>query len=157
VRRDRGRRSKYRHSTPVTRLRRNVLKVLYHDGLALSRLRGWQTGSDDDVGRLLDLAEQVAELGAEMDVQLAKLEESGFVPPRRSQARVFELGQHVRVEEAARPRYRLLYERQLRDDPEMLDDLVVDKVLPSGEVAVRRGRRAPIAARKSHLVPIKGS
>jgi hypothetical protein len=170
-----ARRTRYRRSTPVIRLQRNVEKIVYLISLGLTRLRDWQesatrrsatrgsatrgtapraTGSEV-VERALAVASEVAEKSVELDDLVSNLEASGFVPPKRSTAYQPEVGDHVQICDQSRPRYRQLYDRQLREDPKMLDDLVVVKTLPSGEVAVQRGRRTPLVARKSHLCPVK--
>ena len=151
---ERGRKTKYRRSTPVGRLRRNVGQSGYHNSLALAKLRSWQPALDRRVDRAIEIASEIAERNAALDGQVATLEEAGFVPPRRWRAYQPEVGHHVRVLDKHRARYRLLFERQLEEDPEMLDDLLVVRVLPSGEVALQRGRRTPFPARKSHLAQV---
>ena len=170
-----ARRTRYRRSTPVIRLQRNVGKIVYLISLGLSRLRDWQGSATrgsatrgsairgpearargcEVVERALAVASEVAEKSVELDDLVSDLEVSGFVPPKRSNVYQPEVGDHVQICDRARPRYRQLYEKQLREDPEMLDDLVVVKTLPSGEVVVQRGRHTPFVARKSHLCPVR--
>lgn len=152
----RGHKIRYRRSTPVGRLRRNVEQSGYHNGLAIGKLRGWQASDDQRVERALAIASEVAERNVALGEQVGILEESGFVPPRRWRAYQPEVGHRVRILDKHRDRYRLLLERQLEEDPKMLDDLLVTRVLPSGEVAVQRGRRTPFLARKSHLGQVRG-
>ena len=148
-------RARYRRSTPVLRLRRNVGKVIYFVSLSLDRLRNWQATGDPLVERALVMASEVAEKSVDLDELVAELEGSSFVPPKRSASYQPGPGDHVRISERARPRYQQLYERQLGEDPGFLSDLVVVKVLSSGEVAVQRGRRTPLVARKTHLCPVR--
>jgi len=58
----------------------------------------------------------------------------------------------VSISPRHREDYEAAFEDVLRDDPDMLDDLVVDKVLPNGKIVVRRGKRTPFPVSKSHLV-----
>ena len=166
----RARRIRYRRSTPVIRLQRNVEKIVYLISLGLDRLRDWQesatrrsasrgteiqTNGHEVVERALVVASEVAEKSVELDDLVSDLEASGFVPPKRSTAYQPEVGDRVQICDRARPRYRQLYEQQLREDPKMLDELVVVKIMPSGEVSIQRGRRTPLVARKSHLCPVR--
>jgi hypothetical protein len=85
---------------------------------------------------------------------MEKLEKSGFVPPKKSGALVYQIGQRVMISPKARPKYREVFKQALRDDPKLLDDLVVDNLLPTGEVVVRRGKQLPFMTPKSHLLPM---
>lgn len=147
---------KYKRSTPVIRLRRNVTKNIYLVSLVLDRLRDWSRSDDSRVEGCLVVASEISRMSAELDEKVAELQESGFVPPPKSDVYHPEPGDHVRVLDQSRERYQQLYEGLLRANPKMLDDLVVVRVLPSGEVALRRGRSETlVVARKSHLRPIK--
>jgi hypothetical protein len=147
--------TKYRRSTPVIRLGRNVERVIYLIGIVLARLRSWQSVGNMRLEHGAGLAVEIAERSARLGEMVSELEKSGFVPPRKWTAYQPEPGHHVRVIDQFRQRYELLYEKQLLDDPQMLDDLVVVKVLSSGEVALQRGRRTPLVARKTHLCPVR--
>jgi hypothetical protein len=150
-----GKKRTYRRSTPVLRLRRTAEKVVYYNSLGLGRLRSWQVAQNELVDRCLAVATVIAEKSVLLGDLLLGLESSGFVPPKRWQSYQPEVGHRVRIADRFRPRYEQLYERQIKRDPEMLDDMVVVKVVPSGEVAVQRGRHTPIVSRKTHLCPLK--
>lgn len=153
----RAHKGRYLRSSPVTRLRRNFEKMSAHARLGRERLRAWSSSGDARVSRLGALVAQIAEECSAALGLASDLAQSGFVPPRQPSTYQPRVGDRVRVGERHRARYQQLYERQLREDPGLLDDLVVRKVLSSGEVAVQRGRRTPLAARKSHLFPALGS
>jgi hypothetical protein len=89
---------------------------------------------------------------AKLKDEVGALVTSRFMPPRRSSALVFVEGQTVAVAQKHRSKYESAFEKVLKEDPEFLDALVVSKVLPSGEITVRRGQRTPFILRKSHLV-----
>jgi hypothetical protein len=92
-------------------------------------------------------------LASEADKIMEKLEKSGFVPPKKSGALVYQVGQHVAIAPKARSKYMAVFKQAMKDDPKFLDDLVVDNLLPTGEVVVRRGRQLPFMTPKSHLLP----
>ena len=143
----------YKRSTPVGRLRRNTGKISRHAILMQVRLNSWGNGVSDKreimarviVGEILD---EVSRLDGVME----SLEESGFAPPRRSSALRYVIGQHVAIGPKHVDKYGLVFEKILREDPAMLDDLIVSNILPSGEVVVQRGQRTPFLVPKSHLV-----
>lgn len=151
----RDKKNQYRHTTPVTRLRRNVEKISRHAELCRERLNVWRRSEDPVVELALvavDLIEQQARL---LDDQVVRLDVAGFVPPHRTPPWQPILGDVVKVANAYLAKYEQLYEKILREDPEMLEGLIVSKVLDSGEVLVRRGKRTPFVVRKSHVVLVK--
>lgn len=132
-------------------MRGNVSKSARHASLLLDRLLSW--GSTDE--RLVELSagsHAVLDKLASMDEILVALEDEEFVPPLKPRAVVFATGQGVRIAEKYRAKYREIYADVLLADSQYLDDLVVLKVLESGEVVVRRGRSTPFAVSKTHLV-----
>ena len=144
----------YRRSTPVGRLRRNVAKVRRHASLVQIRIMSWGEVDDERVAQVLNRMSSIQVLVSEADKILERLERTGFVPPKKSGALVYQVGQHVTIASKARPKYREVFKQALKDDPRFLDDLVVDNLLPTGEVVVRRGRQLPFMASKSHLLPV---
>ena len=91
------------------------------------------------------------------DERLAELEGSGFVPPEKPRSVSWEPGDRVAVGKKFRVKYESVFRDVLQTDPGYLDDLVVDSVLSSGEVSVRRPRgRTPFIVPKTHLVPAEG-
>ena len=66
-----------------------------------------------------------------------------------------EAGQHVAIAPASRERYALVFGKALQKDPSLMDDLIIEAILPSGGISVRRGRGTPcLIPAKSHLVPL---
>lgn len=154
-------RARYRRSTPVGRLRRNVAKISDITRIVLHRLRGWTVPDDKSaaqktVGKSVELAEALALACSGLDEKAVALEKAGFVPPQKPTDYQPVVGDRVKIQEACRSRYAALFEeKQLKSEPRLFDDLLVTKVLPTGEVLVRRGRRVPFVARKTHLSPLK--
>ena len=143
----------YRRSTPVGRLRSNAAKVTRHASLVQIRIMSWGEVDDERVAQVLNRMSGIQVLVSEADKILEKLERSGFVPPKKSGALVYQIGQHVMISPKARPKYMEVFKQALREDPRLLDDLVVDNLLPTGEVVVRRGWQLPFMLPKSHLLP----
>ena len=144
----------YRRSTPVGRLRRNASKIARHATLVFIRLISWKNGVNSDK-RLLEAEEIVSEIleeASRLDVVMGRLEKSKFVPPKRSNALSFEIGQHVAIGPKYRDKYGLVFAKFLGEDPLLLDDLVISNILPTGEVVVQRKQRTPFLVSKSHLV-----
>lgn len=148
----RSKKTHYKRSTPVIRLRRNVAKMDKNSKLVHGRLFTWRASTNPDLVASLNLAKEISELVDKLDHHVGRLENSGFVPPKRSSAVHFESGQTVAILAKHRSKYEEAFEKVLREDPEMLDGLKVLKTMPSGEIVVQRGQRTPFIARKSHLV-----
>jgi hypothetical protein len=113
----------------------------------------WGEVNDELVAQVMNRMSGIQVLASEADRIMEKMERSGFVPPKKSGALVYQIGQHVMISPKARPKYMEVFKQALRDDPSFLDDLVVDNLLPTGEVVVRRGRQLPFMVPKSHLLP----
>lgn len=148
----------YRRSTPVGRLRRNVAKVTRHAELALARMESWHNGkSNQKLEAAKVTVHEVLAKTTELDRILGLLEKSNYIPPKRSSALKYEIGQHVAVGPKHVAKYRLAFAEVLKKDPNMLKDLVVSNILVSGEVVVRRGECTPFLVAKSHLAGLKES
>ena len=143
----------YRRSTPVGRLRRNVAKVVRHASLVQARLISWGGMDDDRVSQIDARMGGIRVLAAEADRIMVRMERSGFVPPKKSGALVYQIGQPVMISPKARMKYKSVFKQALKADPRLLDELVVDQLLPTGEVVVRRGKQLPFMTPKSHLLP----
>lgn len=143
---------KYRRSTPVIRMQRNIDKLDKIASLVQERLLAWKSSGDETVEAGVTLS-----LGLAVNIKALKkcadlLEQSGFVPPARPKAAEYETGEKVRVKDEFRPKYESAYRAQLSSDPDMLDELSVSDKLPTGELVVRRTPRSiPIIMRKSHV------
>ena len=143
----------YRRSTPVGRLRRNVAKVTRHASLVQARMDAWGEVDDERVSQIDARMGGIRVLAAEADRIMERMEKSGFVPPKKSGALVYQIGQPVMISPKAKAKYRTVFKQALKADPRMLDELVVDQLLPTGEVVVRRGKQLPFMTPKSHLLP----
>ena len=143
----------YRRSTPVGRLRSNAAKVTRHASLVQIRIMSWGEVDDERVAQVLNRMSGIQVLVSEADKILEKLERSGFVPPKKSGALVYQIGQPVMISPKARMKYKSVFKQALKADPRLLDELVVDQLLPTGEVVVRRGKQLPFMTPKSHLLP----
>lgn len=128
----------------------NATSVVRHAHLAAARLDGWRTADDPLVLEAGALALSVHADAIRLVGLVETLERSDFEPPARVDPPL-AAGERVQVKPEHRRRYELVYAQATRDDPGFLDDLVVEEVLETGEVLVRRGRRSPFPARKSHL------
>lgn len=147
-----AKKNSYRRTTPVTRLRRNVEKIAKHAELCRDRLEVWKRSEDPWVALALANVEAIELQVLQLDSRVLELDKSGFIPPHRTPSWQPMSGDLVKVTDAYRSKYEQLYEKVLHEDPEMLDNLTVTKVLTSGEVLVRRGKRTPFVVRKSHIV-----
>ena len=83
----------YRRSTPVGRLRSNAAKVTRHASLVQIRIMSWGEVDDERVAQVLNRMSGIQILVSEADRILEKLERSGFVPPKKSGALVYQIGQ----------------------------------------------------------------
>jgi len=152
---EKAKKVRYKRSTPVGRLRRNVSKVARHAGLVLARMASWGTVTEPKVRKVKSLVDEIISNAASVDKLLEELETTNFVIPKRSSAVFFVVGQKVTISQKHRAKYRAAYSQVLKLDPHLLDDLVVMGLLPSGEVVVQRGQRTPFMVPKSHLSLVK--
>jgi hypothetical protein len=155
----------YRKSTPIGRLRRNVDKVLQHSSLLKSRVTSWGVREDrvaswgvceERVAAVEKLAALIFARATELDGLLVVLECSGFVPPEKQRTVKWEVGQRVAVGRKFRAKYEAAFRDVMRGDEGFLDSLVVETILPSGEISVRRRGRSPFLVPKTHLVEAEG-
>jgi len=147
----------YRRSTPIGRLRRNADKIVRHALLAQSRLKSWQNGiANPHMQMAWKILEEIINKAFCLDSIMDELEDSGWKPPKKPGSPHFEVGQHVAIAPKSRPRYAQVFGAALKVDPDLMDDLVIESILPSGWISVRRGHSLPcLIPAKSHLVPAK--
>lgn len=126
---------------------KNLMKIEKVGRLTLERLRSWGGNSNEDLSMAIHWLEQCLEASAEASSRMSILADSGWSPPKKSASIVFSEDDSVQISPKYRDKYLEVY------GPETVDDLVVSKVLPSGEIAVRHGRATPFIVAKSHLVP----
>jgi hypothetical protein len=109
---------------------------------------------DKLVEKALDVVERILVIAIQLDCIMGELEKSNFVPPKRSSALHFEIGQHVAIAQKYRETYKLMMAPLLEQDPTLLDDLMISNIMPTGKLVVRRGK-TPFIAAKCHLVILK--
>lgn len=144
----------YTRRGPVGVVCQNVASVVRHAHLAAARLDGWRASDDPLVLEAGALALSVHDDAVRLSGLVESLAKSSFEPPAKVEFPL-SVGERVRVRPEHRRRYEAAYAQALSEDPAMLDDLVVESLLETGEVLVRRGRRTPFPARKSHLARLK--
>lgn len=145
---------RYERTTPIGRARKNLVKAQRVLDIVKSRLVSWGAvplaPAPADFKPNEDLLLGYQHVGKALEEismcegYLAALEESEFIPAKRSSIVVFKLDDEVRVGDKYREKYLEVY------PSDVLDRLVVAKVLPSGEIAVKHGKVTFIAP-KSHL------
>ena len=147
------RKRRYERTTPIGRARKNLAKIDKTLALVRSRLESWggityDSGSKEGVNDILDEALSYAVDAGKMVGSaisaLGRLEKSGFVPARRSSVVTFESDDQVKISDKYKTKYLEVYPASV------LDGLVVSKVLPTGEIAVKHAKTAFIVP-KSHL------
>ena len=149
----RPRRSRYTRSTPVSRLRSNVAKLVKNADLVANRLKSWQSSENQSLMNAHDVIRDIQKSIVRLDSHVEELQKVGFIPPKRNSTIVIEEGQTVAVIGKYRAKFETAFEAVLKEDPKLLDELVVKKIIPtSGEIVVQRGHRTPFIVRKSHLV-----
>jgi hypothetical protein len=141
----------YRKSTPVGRLRRNAEKMALHATLLMSRVSSWGV-KDVRLEEVSTAASAVVDVSSKVCGILDDLERAGFVPPEKRRVVAWEAGQRVALGDKFRVKYEAAFRDELKDGGVCLDTLVVDKVLASGEVVVRReGGGHSFIVPKTHL------
>lgn len=151
-----GKRS-YKRSTPIGRLRRNVEKIVMHAVLSQARLKSWQNGVPDPrMTSAWKILQRMIYKAGQVDAILESLEESGWQSSKKTSIIHFEVGQHVAIAPGSRQKYELVFGKSLKKDPGLMDDLIVETVLPSGGISVRRKHGTPcLIPAKSHLILVE--
>ena len=145
----------YKRSTPIIRLRRNIERMIRISNLLDRRFAIWVMSDDPAALATIERSKEVVRSLRKLDESVGLLQAQDFKPPRRSSVVIFHEGQTVAVKDKFRSKYESAFEKILLEDPEMLDGLVVVKILEeTGEITVRRGQRTPFIVRKSHLVAV---
>jgi hypothetical protein len=135
-----------------------VDKIARHAELCRARICAWISADSEassDLTTAGNLAERIENLAAELDSKVDLLEAAGYVPQKPSEVWRPGDGDKVTIAPKSRSRFEAIFAAALKDDPTMLDELVVRSILPSGEIVVQRGKRTPFPVRKSHLCPIQ--
>jgi hypothetical protein len=109
----------------------------------MARLSAWK--DDAAIAEIAARATSVAETSESIAREVLQLQASGWVPPKKSLAVTFHVGDQVKITVKYRKKYLQLYSAH------MLDHLTVTRLLPTGEIAVSGGRLSPFLLAKSHI------
>ena len=140
-----GRKRHYVRSTPIGRAVSNLAKIEKIGRLTLDRLRSWGENSHEELAMAVRWLEQSLMATAEATSRMNILANTDWCPPKKSSSISFSEQEEVQISPKYRDKYLEVY------GPQIVDDLVVSKVLPSGEIAVRHGRATPFIVAKSHI------
>ena len=131
------------------RLLKNVLKMRKVAAVTLSRMTSWDSAGGGGEDPMLTAATgALRRADAELHDTFGKisvLQRSGWTPPKKRSVVVFEEGESVQIADKHRKKYLSVYGKDI------VDDLVVSKILDSGELAVKHGRAMPFIVAKSHI------
>ena len=136
---------KYERTTPGGRGVKHLGKSLRVASFAVDRMETWEHANEPDLTSALAKARSgIANLTGSME-SAQRLFERDWKPPQRPAYAVYEEGEEVRITDRQHQKYLQLYSHAV------VENLVVAKVLPSGEVAVRHSKDAPFLVPKSHI------
>jgi hypothetical protein len=150
-----SRKRRYARTTAVGRVLRNLAKGQKILALVRARFESWgalpvpskgaePTGNSELLVPYRLVMAAVDGVDSTMR-EVVKLEKKGWAPPKKSWVVVFVEGDEVEISDKHRTKYLEVYGK------DVIADLIVSKVLPSGELAVRHGQRTPFIVAKSHL------
>lgn len=135
------------------RVRNNLVKAGRILAFTLSRLESWadyDSVSKRPSGRLREaLAATIDAVVRAGDAEdfLKAMVKAGFVPPKKSLVVAFAVGDRVKIEPKYLAKYRAVYPISA------LRKLVVEKILPTGEIVVGSGDDVSFLITKSRLKP----
>lgn len=141
---DRNGKRKYERTTPVGRIVRHLERAVHTVTFTAGRLQAWAHGADP---RLLDALARVRSSQADLGQALAKTKElfdTRWVPPGKAPV-ILSVGDDVLVAKRYRKKYLEVYPAHI------IENLVVAKILETGEIAVRSGEGGQFIVSKSHL------
>jgi len=141
---------KYRKSTPLIRLRRNVEKIEREVKLVVKKL-GWWEG-DEALKGVKDFTFEVARRVSEIISEIKKIESSNWVPPEKNVIKSkYEVGDLVGITSRVKDRYEKAFIDEIVVNPELLNHLVINNVLDTGEIVVKTTSNNLFLVVKSHL------
>lgn len=108
-------------------------------------MESWDRSEDPDLTIALNHARKGAGHLTMTLAHIQKLFASKWSPAKKPSTVVFVEGDNVRVKVRHREKYLQVYSAAI------VDDLVIAKCLPSGEIAVKHGSQPPFIVVKSHL------
>lgn len=139
----------YERTTPVGRVQKHLIKAQKIASFAVERMSAWEHSAHPDLVRALDDARHAASLLDASSSRVARLREEQWTPPKKSTVVVYSEGDEVRITEKYREKYLQIYPTHV------IDNLVVNKCLDTGEIAVRSQiatpSERPFIVAKSHL------
>lgn len=136
---------KYERTTPVGRVVKHLEKSLRVASFASDRMSKWEHANEAKLASALTKVRSALGNLAGATEDMKVLFNDDWKPPQRPASTVYVEGDEVKVTDRQRDKYLQLYSNAV------IDNLVVAKVLPSGEVAVRHGKEAPFLVPKSHI------
>ena len=110
----RPKKKQYKRSTPVIRLQNNVAKLERNAELILNRLSTWLAEGDTALVKAVEHTAELMQAITDLKADVVVLEETGFVPPKRSAAVSFFEGQSVAIAPEHMQKYVQAFERVLR-------------------------------------------
>jgi hypothetical protein len=135
----------YERTTPVGRILKHLGKAQRIASFAVERMQAWEHSTDPDlIGGLAQARNAVAGLDASIN-HVTRLFSAKWTPPKKSTVVTYAEGEDVRIVEKYKEKYLQIY------PPATIDNLVVAKCLPTGEIAVRHGGQSPFIVAKSHI------
>ena len=140
-----GRKRTYERTTPVGRVLKHLAKAFRISNFAVERMQAWEHSTDANlIAALAQARNGVAGLQQSI-VHATALHDAQWTPPKKSTVVLFVEGEDVRISEKYRDKYLQIYPLA------HIDNLIVAKCLPTGEVAVRHGSQSPFIVAKSHI------
>ena len=134
----------YSRTTPVGRVCRRLDTMLKILAFSIRRMGQWSPDESDAV-RALGQARNAESALIDAHDAVLRLCARGWLPPRRTGSISFVEGEEVRIAEKHQPKYLQIYTMNI------IDNLHVAKLLPTGEIAVRYVGTTPFIVPKSHL------
>lgn len=135
----------YQRTTSVGRVCKNLERGIKTVLFAAERMTTWKHSSDLNLLTALSLTDEALSCLSTAHKHMVELYESNWAPPRKSLAIVFAEGEGVKISAKYRDKYLKVYTQSA------IEDLIVAKILDTGEVAVRHGANSPFLVPKSHI------
>lgn len=139
------RRRSYERTTPVGRVKKHLEKAFRIASFAAQRMQAWEHATDTDLIAGLAHARNAVS-GLENALKsVGKLFDVDWTPPKKATSVSYSEGEDVRIAAKYRDKYLQIYPTSV------IDNLVVAKCLPTGEIAIRHGSSSPFIVAKSHV------
>lgn len=138
----------YRRTTPIGRALNHVTKAKSVSHYVLSRLANWEHSANLNLTQAISKIRLALANLQSAEIDLGRLKESDWQPPRKQTNVAYEIGDDVEIAEKHQGKYLHVYKI------EVIKDLRVTKVLPTGEIAVEHSHgkdTAKFIVPKTHL------